>query len=60
MKVADFVINYLADKGIDKMFVVSGAANAFIIDAFTRTKKQSMLQLCMNRQQDLQPRDMPK
>lgn len=39
MTLADFVIQYLAGKGIDKMFVVSGAANAYLIDAFTRTKK---------------------
>lgn len=39
MKLADFVINHLADIGIDKIFVVSGAANAYIIDSFTRTKK---------------------
>ena len=36
MKVADFVINFLADKGIDKAFVVYGAANGDLIDAFTR------------------------
>lgn len=39
MKLADFVINYLANKGIDKMFVVNGAADAHLIDAFTRTQK---------------------
>ncbi|MBI3442692.1 MAG: thiamine pyrophosphate-binding protein [Candidatus Sungbacteria bacterium] len=39
MKLADFVITYLAEAGIDKMFVVSGAANAYLIDAFTRTDK---------------------
>lgn len=39
MKVADFVINYLADYGIDTMFVVYGAANGDMIDAFTRTKR---------------------
>src|SRR3989344_5632209 len=39
MKLADFIINYLAEKGIDKMFVVSGAANAYLIDAFSRTDK---------------------
>ena len=39
MKLADFVIQHLAERGIDKMFVVSGAANAYLIDAFTRTKK---------------------
>lgn len=39
MKVADFVINYLADCGIDRIFVVYGAANGDLIDAFTRTDK---------------------
>ncbi|MBM3256797.1 MAG: thiamine pyrophosphate-binding protein [Candidatus Liptonbacteria bacterium] len=39
MKLADFLIQYLADRGIDRMFVVSGAANAYIIDAFTRAKR---------------------
>lgn len=38
MKVADYVIKYLADQGIDKMFVVYGAANGDLIDAFTRIK----------------------
>ena len=36
IKVADYVIRYLADLGIDKMFVVYGAANGDLIDAFTR------------------------
>ena len=36
IKVADYVIRYLADVGIDKMFVVYGAANGDLIDAFTR------------------------
>ena len=39
MKVADFVINYLGDYGISRMFVVYGAANGDLIDAFTRTDK---------------------
>ncbi len=39
MKVADFVINYLGEYGIKDAFVVSGAANAYLIDAFTRTDK---------------------
>ena len=39
MKLSDFVIGHLADRGIDRIFVVSGAANAYLIDAFTRTKK---------------------
>lgn len=38
MKVADFVIDFYAKKGIDTAFVVYGAANGDIIDAFTRTK----------------------
>lgn len=39
MKVADFVINYLGDYGIKEIFVVYGAANGDLIDAFTRTDK---------------------
>ena len=38
-KIADFIIEYFADKGVDNMFVVYGAANGDLIDAFTRTKK---------------------
>ena len=37
IKIADYIINKLADEGIDKMFVVYGAANGDLIDAFTRT-----------------------
>ena len=36
MKVADYIINYLADYGIKDVFVVYGAANGDLIDAFTR------------------------
>lgn len=39
MKVADFVINYLGSYGIDTAFIVSGAANGNLIDAFSRTDK---------------------
>lgn len=39
MKLADYVIHSLADYGIDEMFVVYGAANGDLIDAFTRTNK---------------------
>ena len=39
MKLADYVVNFLADKGIDKIFVLYGAANGHLIDAFTRTNK---------------------
>ena len=39
MKLGDYVINRLAEMGADKMFVVYGAANGDLIDAFTRNKK---------------------
>lgn len=39
MKVADFVVNRLAEEGIKDIFVVYGAANGDLIDAFTRTDK---------------------
>ena len=39
MKVADYIIQTLGDRGIDKVFVVYGAANGDLIDAFTRTTK---------------------
>lgn len=38
MKVADYIIKFLADRGIDNIFVVYGAANGDLIDAFTRIK----------------------
>ena len=39
MKVADYIINFFAKKGIDKAFIVYGAANGDLIDAFTRNTK---------------------
>jgi acetolactate synthase-1/2/3 large subunit len=36
MKLADYVINYLAEIGVREVFVVYGAANGSLIDAFTR------------------------
>ncbi len=39
MKVADYIINFFSKKGIDKAFVVYGAANGDLIDAFTRNNK---------------------
>ena len=39
MKLADYIIHHLGDLGIDKVFVVYGAANGDLIDAFTRTEK---------------------
>lgn len=38
MKLADYVIQYLATLGVHKVFVVYGAANGDLIDAFTRIK----------------------
>ena len=39
MKVADYIINYLADYGIEDVFLVYGAANGDMVDAFTRNDK---------------------
>jgi len=39
MKLADYVINFFGDKGVKDIFVVYGAANGDLIDAFTRTDK---------------------
>jgi acetolactate synthase-1/2/3 large subunit len=39
MKVADYVIKFLEDMGIREVFVVYGAANGDLIDAFTRMQK---------------------
>lgn len=38
IKVADYVITYLRDVGIKKVFIVYGAAIGDLIDAFTRVK----------------------
>lgn len=38
IKVADYIINTLADLGIEKVFLVYGAANGDLVDAFTRNK----------------------
>jgi acetolactate synthase I/II/III large subunit len=39
IKLADYLINYIAELGVEKAFIVYGAANGDIVDAFTRTKK---------------------
>ena len=39
IKLADYVIDFYASKGIDKAFLVYGAANGDLVDAFTRNKK---------------------
>ena len=38
IKVADYVIRFYANLGVDNMFIVYGAANGDLIDAFTRIK----------------------
>ncbi len=38
MKVSDYIIKRLAQEGIDTVFLVQGAANADLIDAFNRTE----------------------
>jgi acetolactate synthase I/II/III large subunit len=39
IKVADYIINHLAEIGVSDVFVVYGAANGNLIDAFTRNDK---------------------
>ena len=39
IKVADYIINHLSDIGVSDVFVVYGAANGNLIDAFTRNDK---------------------
>jgi len=39
MKVADYIINFLGKKGVKHAFVVTGAADANLIDAFSREKE---------------------
>jgi len=39
IKLADYIINFYSDLGVDKIFVVYGAANGDLIDAFSRNKK---------------------
>mgnify|MGYP006122409085 CR=1 FL=1 len=39
IKLADYVIDFYAKIGVDKIFVVYGAANADLVDAFSRNKK---------------------
>ena len=38
-KLADYVINYLGDLGIEDIFLVYGAANGDLVDAFVRADK---------------------
>ena len=56
IKFADYLINYIADLGVDKAIVY--IANGDIVDAFTRQIKFNMLRLCMSKQEDLLPKVM--
>ena len=38
IKLADYVIDFYAKIGVDKIFVVYGASNADLVDAFSRNK----------------------
>ena len=38
IKLADYVIDFYSKIGVDKMFIVYGAANGDLIDAFSRNK----------------------
>ena len=50
IKLADYVINFFGDRGIDKAFIVYGAANGDLIDAFTRTREKIQYVSCMHEQ----------
>lgn len=39
MRLADYVINFLAEKGVKHVFLVYGSANGDLVDAFTRNDK---------------------
>jgi acetolactate synthase-1/2/3 large subunit len=39
LKVADYIINFFSQKGIDTAFLVYGAANGDLVDSFTRNSK---------------------
>ena len=39
MRVADFVIKFLEDKGIKNVFTVSGGGSIFLCDALYKSKK---------------------
>lgn len=49
MLVSDFIINYLASLGIKHVFLITGAAIAFTVDAFR--KRRDITYICMNHEQ---------
>ena len=60
MKVADYIINYLADYGIKDVFLVYGAANGDMVDAFTRNDKIDYVAVMHEQGGDLQQKVMLK
>lgn len=49
MRVADFIFKFLADKGVDTAFMVSGGQAMFLVDALYRTK--SIKTICTHHEQ---------
>lgn len=43
MKVSDYIINRLAEEGIESIFGVNGSADAMLLDAFSRTDKTKLI-----------------
>jgi acetolactate synthase-1/2/3 large subunit len=43
MRVADYLINRLAEEGVKNIFAVNGSADAYLIDAFSRTKDTTLI-----------------
>ena len=41
MNVADYILKFLISKNVNNVFLITGGAIAFVIDAFTRNKKIS-------------------
>ena len=39
MKVADYIFNFLSDKGVDSVFMVSGGQAMFLVDAVQKNEK---------------------
>ena len=39
MLVSDYILKFLSSKGVNKVFLITGGAIAFVVDAFSRNKK---------------------
>ena len=49
-KKSDILIEFLANQGIDDIFIVYGAANGDLVDAFTRLKDKTKYTSFMHEQ----------